>query len=90
MGLYADRILPRLIAWAMRTEVLMPYRERLIPRARGLVLEVGVGSGLNLPLYGPQVEPVVGLDPSAALLRRAAAFAPRQKRSRSPRPAWTR
>ncbi|TCZ57306.1 class I SAM-dependent methyltransferase [Roseicella aquatilis] len=77
MGLYADRILPRLIAWAMRTEELTPYRERLIPQARGLVLEVGVGSGLNLPLYGPQVERVVGLDPSAALLRRAAALAAR-------------
>ena len=76
MNLYTERILPRLIAWAMRTEALAPYRERLIPQARGLVLEVGVGSGLNLPLYRTQVECVVGLDPSAALLRRAAALAP--------------
>jgi len=74
---YQHRILPRLIAWAMRTEQLTPYRKRLVTRARGRVLEVGIGSGLNLPLYGPQVERVVGLEPSAALLNRAVPLASR-------------
>ena len=45
--------------------------------ARGRVLEIGVGSGLNFPLYGKQVELVYGIDPSERLLsiarRRAAA-----------------
>lgn len=75
MGLYSNRVLPWLTALTMRNRLLAPYRERLVPQARGRVLEVGVGSGLNLPLYGPAVELVIGLDPSAALLDRAAAMA---------------
>jgi ubiquinone/menaquinone biosynthesis C-methylase UbiE len=63
----------------MSQRQLLRYRRALIPKARGRVLEVGVGSGLNLPWYGPGVESVVGIDPSARLLgmaRRLAASAP--------------
>ncbi|MGE3481471.1 MAG: class I SAM-dependent methyltransferase [Gammaproteobacteria bacterium] len=74
MTFYGRWILPQLTAWAMRTRELTPYRARLVPRARGCVLEVGVGSGLNLPWYGPHVERVIGIEPSGALLRRAAAL----------------
>ncbi|GAA0579058.1 class I SAM-dependent methyltransferase [Craurococcus roseus] len=77
MGFYEDKVLPRLIAWAMRTGELTRYRERLVPRAEGRVLEVGLGSGLNLPWYGRQAERVIGLEPSAELLRRAASLAAR-------------
>lgn len=77
LGIYGRWILPRLIDWTMRAEDLAPYRGRLVSRARGRVLEVGVGSGLNLPLYSPGVEQVVGLDPSAELLRRARPLAAR-------------
>jgi ubiquinone/menaquinone biosynthesis C-methylase UbiE len=80
MGLYSERVLPWLTALTMRNRLLAPYRERLVPRARGRVLELGIGSGLNLPLYGPAVEIVIGLDPSAALLDRAAAMAARAGR----------
>lgn len=62
----------RLFAWlldlAMRNRDLVPYRERAIAAARGRVLEIGVGSGLNLPLYRRDVARVYGIDPSAALL----------------------
>jgi ubiquinone/menaquinone biosynthesis C-methylase UbiE len=71
MGLYERWIVPRLLDLAMRNGVLDHYRERTIETARGLVLEVGVGSGLNLPLYDPAVTRVVGLDPSPQLLRQA-------------------
>jgi ubiquinone/menaquinone biosynthesis C-methylase UbiE len=71
MGLYERWIVPRLLDLAMRNGVLDHYRQRTIETARGLVLEVGVGSGLNLPLYGPAVTHVFGLDPSPELLRLA-------------------
>ncbi len=71
MGFYADRILPRLVDLAMRQEAFLPYRRRLVGGARGRVLEIGIGSGLNLPLYGDAVVNVVGIDPSPRLLSKA-------------------
>ncbi len=75
MGLYARHVLPRLLHAAMRQEVLLPFRTRVASAAEGRVLEIGVGSGLNLPLYGAGVAEVVGLDPSPALLAKAAVAA---------------
>src|ERR1700760_277024 len=71
IGFYQRWIVPRLLDLAIRNRLLDRYRQRTIETARGLVLEVGVGSGLNLPLYGPAVTRVVGLDPSPELLRLA-------------------
>ena len=71
MGLYENWVLPRLLDLAMRNRVLDAYRRKAITSARGLVLEIGVGSGLNLSRYGPAVRRVVGLDPSPELLRLA-------------------
>lgn len=68
MGFYEDRVLPHLIHLAMREEMFLAYRRRVVSRAQGRVLEVGVGSGLNLPLYTDAVAHVVGLDPSPRLL----------------------
>jgi ubiquinone/menaquinone biosynthesis C-methylase UbiE len=65
---YERWILPRLIDLAMRNPEARRYRERLVPQARGRVLEIGIGSGLNLPYYGPEVERLYGLDPSERLL----------------------
>lgn len=71
MGLYQDHILPRLIHLTMRQRNLVTYRARVIPAAQGRVLEIGIGSGLNLPYYGATVEQVIGLDPSPKLLAMA-------------------
>jgi hypothetical protein len=57
MGFYDRWIVPRLLDLAMRNRVLDDYRQRTIEAARGLVIEVGVGPGLNLPLYGPGSHP---------------------------------
>jgi len=75
MGFYNDVVLPRLCHLAMRNRELAPYRRRAIAAAEGRVLEVGVGSGLNFPLYGPAVRGVLGLEPSARLIKMARAAA---------------
>jgi ubiquinone/menaquinone biosynthesis C-methylase UbiE len=71
MGIYARYVLPRLIDIVMRKESDTAERARLVPLARGRVLEVGFGSGLNLPFYSPAVERLYGLDPSRELWRLA-------------------
>ncbi len=71
MGLYAKCILPRIIDVAMRNKETSRLRAEWIPQARGEVLEVGIGSGLNLPFYSPQVRHIYGVDPSIALQRMA-------------------
>jgi ubiquinone/menaquinone biosynthesis C-methylase UbiE len=76
MNFYERRILPHLIHLTMRQSRLRPYRERVVAAARGRVLEIGVGSGLNLSLYPPAVSEVIGLDSSPELLERAASVRP--------------
>jgi ubiquinone/menaquinone biosynthesis C-methylase UbiE len=71
MSIYQNRILPHLIHLAMRQDSFGPYRRRVVAGAQGRVLEIGVGSGLNLALYPQGVSSVVGLDASATLLQRA-------------------
>jgi ubiquinone/menaquinone biosynthesis C-methylase UbiE len=73
MGLYGRFVVPRLIALAMRHPMLLPYRQRVAEGATGRVLELGIGSGLNLPFYGADVSEVIGVEPSPALLAMAAA-----------------
>ena len=70
MSFYQERILPHLIQMSMKQEHFEPYRRRAVRAARGRILELGVGSGLNLPLYERGTQ-VVGLDPSAKLLSMA-------------------
>lgn len=72
MGLYQDIILPQVVHCACSSRLVTRERARLVPRARGRVLEVGMGSGLNLVHYDPtQVEHVWGLEPSEGMRRKA-------------------
>ena len=71
MAFYDKWVLPRLIDLAMRNKEATRYRSRIVPQANGVVLEVGVGSGLNLPFYGTGVARLYGLDPSEELLKMA-------------------
>ncbi len=66
-------VYPRLLDRVCGTDAISHERRRCIDRASGHVLEVGVGSGLNLPLFDARrVADVTGIDPSAPLLARAA------------------
>ena len=68
MGLYADRIFPRLMEWSMgRVDDL---REEALAPAYGDVLEVGFGTGLNLAHYPPAVKRLLALDPLDSLRAR--------------------
>lgn len=80
-SIYARCVLPLLVDLAMRSKAARFERARFIPLARGVTLEIGVGSGLNLPYYGSSVETLYALDPSAELLRKAVR---RAKRSSFP------
>ncbi|WP_245632547.1 class I SAM-dependent methyltransferase [Edaphobacter aggregans] len=55
----------------MRNEETTRLRAAWIPLARGEVLEIGIGSGLNLPFYSSDVHRVYGVDPSLELQRMA-------------------
>lgn len=70
MGLYEQHVLPRIVHFACGLKPAMRQREKVVPRARGRVLELGIGSGLNLPFYDPgKVSKVWGLDPAPEMTR---------------------
>ena len=71
MGFYSDVILPRLLDLAMRNKDLVPFRERVIGAAEGRVLEIGVGSGRNLPFYRAPAKQVLALEPAPRLVSMA-------------------
>lgn len=70
MGFYENRVLPRIIDWACGVKAAQRQRRRVVPKARGRVLEIGMGSGHNLRFYDPaRVEMVWGLEPSEGMRR---------------------
>jgi ubiquinone/menaquinone biosynthesis C-methylase UbiE len=71
VAFYRDKIVPHLVHFAMRQPAILPYRQRVIAKARGRILEIGFGSGLNLPFYTAEVQHVIGLEPSPKLLSMA-------------------
>ena len=78
MGLYGKYLLPRIIDLAMKNKDVAKVRAALIPQARGEVLEIGIGSGLNLPFYSRDVKHILGVDPSLELQKMAAKRVPGQ------------
>ncbi len=71
MSFYQSHVVPCLTHLAMSHRQLLPHRRRIVGAAEGRVLEIGAGSGLNFALYGATTRSVIGLEPSADLLRMA-------------------
>ena len=77
MGLYARYLAPWLVDCACGTKPITYQRRKIIPRASGVVLEIGAGGGRNFALYDREkVERVIALEPDAAMVKRGKARAP--------------
>lgn len=71
MGWYSEQVVPRLVHLVLAREPFRALRPRCLASARGRVLELGAGSGLNLPHYGAAVREVLALEPNAVARRMA-------------------
>ncbi len=67
MGFYDKFILPRVLDLACSAPPMKKLRNRYVSVARGKVLEMGIGSGLNLKYYGSEVQSITGVDPALEL-----------------------
>ncbi len=69
MSFYDRHVLPKVLDWSCNTKPVRRQRQKVVPLAAGRVLEIGIGSGLNLPYYDPEkVERLIGLDPAEEML----------------------
>jgi ubiquinone/menaquinone biosynthesis C-methylase UbiE len=76
MSLYEKYVLPKFLNCACGSKPVARQREKVVPLAEGKVLEIGIGSGLNLPFYDKtKVDEIWGLDPSEELSEIARAVA---------------
>jgi ubiquinone/menaquinone biosynthesis C-methylase UbiE len=71
VGFYAQRILPVLCDLALDRPFVARRRRELLAPAGGAILEIGFGTGLNLPCYPPHVRNLTAVDPNPGMYRRA-------------------
>lgn len=71
MGFYGDRILPHIIDKACGMKITQPLRERVCADLRGDVLEIGFGSGNNVPFYPHTIAKLTAIEPSDTAWRMA-------------------
>lgn len=68
MSFYDKYILPSFLNCACGSKPIKYQRSKVVPMAEGVVLEVGIGSGLNIPYYdSTKISAIIGLDPSEEL-----------------------
>ena len=73
MGLYGDRVLPLVIDRVCASRIFTRWRERACAELAGAVVEIGFGSGTNVPFYPDEVDVVYAVEPSSRALELAAA-----------------
>ena len=72
MNFYENRILPHVIHFVCGSRPVLEQRKKILPHAEGQILEVGMGSGINIPFYDPnKVEKLWGLEPSIGMRKKA-------------------
>lgn len=68
-GFYDRHISPRIVHSGCSADEFSSQRQRIIPRAKGVVVEIGFGSGLNLPYYDPvRIDRLIGIEPDDAMI----------------------
>ena len=72
MGWYGEHIFPRLMEWVMGGEEFQKQRSLVLARVNGTVLEIGFGTGLNLPHYPAALSSLHAIDPAHMLPRKIA------------------
>lgn len=69
---YENYVLPKMLDCCCSTKPISYQRKKIVPEASGTILEIGIGSGLNIPYYQKsRVNKVIGLDPSEQLCKMA-------------------
>jgi ubiquinone/menaquinone biosynthesis C-methylase UbiE len=71
MGFYSQTIVPLLCDFGLDRPFVARYRRELLAQARGNILEIGLGTGLNLACYPPHVRKLTTVDPNVGMHRRA-------------------
>ncbi len=73
MGIYSSVVFPRLCEWSLDRPMVAAQRKKLLEAASGDVLEIGIGTGLNLPHYPTHVRKITAIDPNPSMHRKAEA-----------------
>ena len=82
MGLYDKYILPKFLNCACGSKPINYQRQKVVPLVKGKVLDIGIGSGLNIPFYNSdKIDKVIGIDPSHELIELAKELANDSKAS---------
>ena len=69
MSLYNKYVLPKFLNCACGSKPINYQRQKIVPLAKGKVLDIGIGSGLNIPFYNSdKIDQVIGIDPSHQLI----------------------
>jgi len=77
-GWYSHKVFPRILNWSMKQAAFGPLRESLLAQASGAVLEIGFGTGANVPFYSSGIDSVAAIDPNPGMVSIARSQIPKQ------------